>query len=52
MQGQPAQQQKHQDSSHPLERMAHLLNDDMKKVNDLILHHMKSEVPMIPQLAG
>lgn len=52
MQGQPAQQPKHHDSSQPLERMAHLLNDDMKKVNDLILHHMKSEVPMIPQLAG
>ena len=52
MQGQPAQQPKHQDSGNPLERMAHLLHDDMKKVNDLILQRMKSEVPMIPQLAG
>lgn len=52
MQAHPAPQTKDQDSGNPLERMAHLLNDDMKKVNDLILHRMKSEVPMIPQLAG
>ena len=32
--------------------MTQLLHDDMKKVNELILHYMKSDVPMIPQLAG
>lgn len=52
MQAHPAPQNKEQDSGSPLERMAHLLHDDMKKVNELILQHMKSEVPMIPRLAG
>lgn len=52
MQAHPAPQTKAHDSGNPLERMAHLLNEDMKKVNDLILHRMKSEVPMVPQLAG
>lgn len=52
MQGQPAAHSKDQDSGNPLERMAHLLNEDMKKVNDTILQRMKSDVPMIPQLAG
>ncbi|HEY0901910.1 MAG TPA: polyprenyl synthetase family protein, partial [Micavibrio sp.] len=32
--------------------MTQLLHDDMTKVNELILQHMKSDVPMIPQLAG
>ncbi len=52
MQGQSAAQTKTHESGNPLERMAHLLHDDMKKVNELILQHMKSEVPMIPRLAG
>lgn len=52
MQAHSAPQAKTQDSANPLERMAHLLNEDMKKVNDLILQRMKSEVPMVPQLAG
>ncbi|MCM2344340.1 MAG: polyprenyl synthetase family protein [Alphaproteobacteria bacterium] len=32
--------------------MSHLLHDDMKKVNDLILNRMESDVAMIPKLAG
>lgn len=52
MQGQSAAQTKTHESGNPLERMTHLLHDDMKKVNELILQHMKSDVPMIPQLAG
>ncbi|MFN3827987.1 MAG: polyprenyl synthetase family protein [Micavibrio sp.] len=41
-----------QDVQSPLERLSVLVGDDMKKVNELILTHMKSDVPMIPQLAG
>lgn len=52
MQGHPAPQVKSQASGNPLERMSHLLHDDMKKVNDLILSKMESDVPMIPKLAG
>ncbi len=36
----------------PLERLSTLLESDMKQVNQLILKHMKSDIPMIPQLAG
>ncbi|TNE32714.1 MAG: polyprenyl synthetase family protein [Alphaproteobacteria bacterium] len=36
----------------PLEKLSILLETDMKRVNQLILKHMKSDIPMIPQLAG
>lgn len=36
----------------PLDRLSAQLNDDMLKVNALILENMQSEVPLIPQLAG
>lgn len=39
-------------STHPLERLSVLLDSDMKTVNRLILKHMQSDIPMIPQLAG
>lgn len=52
MQARSSLHAKKQDIQSPLERMSHLMSDDMKKVNDLILSRMKSDVPMIPQLAG
>ena len=36
----------------PLEHLSALLHNDMKQVNTLIIENMKSEVPMIPQLAS
>lgn len=36
----------------PLDRLATVLGEDMKKVNALILQHMQSEVPLIPQVAA
>ncbi|MCB9989475.1 MAG: polyprenyl synthetase family protein [Rhodospirillales bacterium] len=36
----------------PLDHLSALLSDDMKQVNALIIEHMQSDVPMIPQLAG
>lgn len=36
----------------PLETLSRLLQDDMKKVNALILQNMQSSVPLIPQLAS
>lgn len=39
-------------STHPLERLSVLLDGDMRTVNKLILKHMQSDIPMIPQLAG
>ncbi len=36
----------------PLDDLADLLKDDMDAVNALILEHMQSDVPLIPQLAG
>ncbi len=40
------------DAATPLERLASLLDDDMRAVNAAILNYMDSGVPMIPQLAG
>ncbi len=40
------------ESENPLDRLSALLGDDMKQVNAMIIEHMKSDVPMIPQLAG
>ena len=39
-------------SENPLDRLSVLLDSDMKAVNKLILKHMQSDIPMIPQLAG
>jgi octaprenyl-diphosphate synthase len=39
-------------SESPLDALAHLLEPDMKAVNDMIVARMDSPVPMIPQLAG
>lgn len=39
-------------ASAPLDRLAQLLQTDMKRVNEVILHKMQSPVPLIPQLAG
>ncbi len=36
----------------PLEHINTLLSDDMKAVNSIILKHMQSGVPMIPELAA
>jgi len=36
----------------PLESLSTILSDDMKEVNATILTEMRSEVPLIPQLAG
>lgn len=36
---------------HPLDRLSALLGDDMAQVNGLIVENMRSEVPLIPQLA-
>ncbi len=35
-----------------LEQLAALANDDLKQVNGIILEHMRSDVELIPQLAG
>ena len=35
-----------------LDRLSALLQDDMKRVNALILERMRSPVALIPQLAG
>ena len=35
-----------------LEQLAALANDDLKQVNAIILEHMRSDVELIPQLAG
>lgn len=40
------------DDSGPLDRLAALLRDDMKRVNAVIMEKMQSEVPLIPRLAG
>ncbi len=39
------------DEASPLERLAALLHTDMKQVNGLIIQHMDSGVPLIPQIA-
>ena len=39
-------------SKTPLEKMTELLSNDMKSVNSLILKHMNSGVPMIPELVA
>lgn len=39
-------------TANPLDRLAALLGDDMKKVNALIIRHMDSPVPLIPQIAA
>lgn len=39
-------------SANPLDGLATLLGEDMKKVNVLIIEHMQSEVPLIPQIAA
>ncbi|MBU0799935.1 MAG: polyprenyl synthetase family protein [Alphaproteobacteria bacterium] len=36
----------------PLDRLAHLVGEDMQKVNALIIRHMDSQVPLIPQIAA
>lgn len=36
----------------PLDRLSGLLAADMLQVNQLILHHMDSQVPLIPQIAA
>jgi octaprenyl-diphosphate synthase len=36
----------------PLDRLADVLRDDMKRVNETIVDRMKSEVALIPKLAG
>jgi octaprenyl-diphosphate synthase len=38
--------------ANPLDRLAALLDADMKTVNALILRHMDSSVPLIPQIAA
>lgn len=36
----------------PLAELSALLGSDMKAVNKVIIGHMQSDVPLIPQLAG
>ncbi len=36
----------------PLERLSGILSADMKKVDELIMAHMQSEIKLIPKLAG
>jgi octaprenyl-diphosphate synthase len=36
----------------PLDRLATLVGEDMQKVNALIIRHMDSQVPLIPQIAA
>ena len=38
--------------ANPLERMAKSLHEDLAAVNAIILDRMKSDIPLIPQLAG
>jgi len=38
--------------STPLQNLSGMLSDDMRLVNTLIVERMKSDVPLIPQLAG
>lgn len=40
------------DSAAPLDDLAEMLGGDMDAVNAMILENMRSEVPLIPQLAG
>ncbi len=40
------------DQGTPLDRLTALVNGDMRKVNELIIDRMKSEVDIIPKLAG
>ncbi len=47
-QGKPAVQQK----VNPLEKLAKALHDDLAAVNAIILDRMRSDIPLIPQLAG
>ena len=35
-----------------LDELHRLVNDDLRIVNELIIKHMHSPVPLIPQLAG
>ncbi len=46
-----AQNNKQDESLSPLDRLAVLVDSDMKHVNRLILENMQSEVALIPQLA-
>lgn len=48
---QTAKQQPKISEASPLDRLASILNEDMKDVNALILEYMDSEVALIPQLA-
>lgn len=45
-------QDQDKDRISPLEALSGLLDYDMKAVNALIIEHMQSDVPMIPQLAS
>ena len=38
--------------ANPLNQLADLLKADMARVNALILHHLQSEVPLIPQIGA
>ena len=41
-----------EDRRSKLDRLGALVDEDLKKVNALIVHHMDSPVALIPQLAG
>ena len=43
---------KNKSNSNPVKELLSLLNDDMGQVNDIILKEMRSDVALIPQLAG
>lgn len=48
----PTVQKAIQTDANPLEELSTLLRDDMKQVNALILKHLHSDVPLIPQVAA
>ncbi len=52
MQQNLAQQNKEGETSSPLKQLSDMLQSDMKSVNTLILEHMQSGIPMIPELAS
>jgi octaprenyl-diphosphate synthase len=41
-----------QQGGNPLDQLQSLMADDMKAVNAMIIEHMQSDVPLIPQLAS
>lgn len=47
-----ALQQKNDISTNPLEQLQAEMDNDMIAVNDMIIRHMQSDVPLIPQLAN